>query len=131
MAVGGIGGGGGKGRAGRSNGASRAGSTPKTGRKTFSGTVETSKPVESASPSAASSRLGAIDPISTHALDLARKLRNGEIASPAEATKQLISDILEEKLRIESKALASTIADALLDDPRLKLALERLWSRED
>jgi hypothetical protein len=131
MGVGGIRRGGGKGRAGGSNGASRAGPTPKTGRKTFNGKVDKSKPVESASPSAASGRLGAIDPLSTHALDLARKLKNGEIATRAEATKQLVCDILEEKLRIESKALASTIADALLDDPRLKLALERLWSRED
>jgi hypothetical protein len=71
-----------------------------------------------------------ISALSTQALELARKLKNGEIATKEEATKQLVADILEEKLHLQSKALASRIAEALLDDPRLNKALDRLWSKE-
>jgi hypothetical protein len=130
MGVGGIRGGGGKGRTGGPKNASGADPARKTGDKKFTGKVNTSKSVETAPRAAASSGPGHADPVSAHAIELVRKLKNGEIPTKHEAAKLLISEILEEKLRIRSRELASTIADALLDDPRLNKALDRLWSKE-
>lgn len=67
--------------------------------------------------------------LSEQALNISRMLKSGAIKSKEAATKTLISQILREKVRIQSRMLTQQIADALQDDPRLNAALERLWSR--
>ncbi|MBX5483691.1 MAG: hypothetical protein IRZ16_17855 [Myxococcaceae bacterium] len=134
MGVGGVRGGGGRGRAGGAKGAG-AGRVSGTG---FSGKVESAGGAgrteglvgpSSASGSANVGALGPVDPVTAHALELAMQLKSGQIASKEEATRRLVADILKEKLRMQSRALTSRIADALQDDPRLNQALERLWSK--
>jgi hypothetical protein len=129
MAVRGIRGG--KGRTSGPTGPSGSDSAAKTGGTTFGSKVKVEKTdvtrrASDVAPGAASS----VDPVTTRALELARKLRSGEISSKEEATKQLIAEILKEKLRMQSQSLTSRIADALVDDPRLNQALDRLWSTE-
>ncbi len=132
MSVGGIRGGGGKGRAGGPKGASGKGSASKAG---FGGKVsgaegaDASQGLVGPSGAAGSANVGGVDPVTAQALELARQLRSGEIASKEEATKKLVADILKEKLRMQSKALTAKIADQLQDDPRLQQALERLWQK--
>ena len=129
MAVRGIRGG--KGRASGTSGSSRSQSASKAGRTDFEAKVKVgrSEPTGTASPVAPSSAAAA-DPVTARALELARKLRSGEISTREEATKQLIAEILKEKLRMQSESLTSRIADALVDDPRLNQALDRLWASE-
>jgi hypothetical protein len=129
MAVRGIRGG--KGRASGTSGPSRPESTGKTHGTDFGSKVKAEKTESAggASP-AASSGVSSADPVTLRALELARKLRSGEISSKEEATKQLIAEILKEKLRMQSQGLTSRIADALVDDPRLSQALDRLWASE-
>ena len=132
MSVGGIRGGGGKGRAGGPKGASGKGAASKAG---FGGKVsgaegaDASQGLVGPSGAAGSANVGGVDPVTAQALELARQLRSGEIASKEEATKKLVADILKEKLRMQSKALTAKIADQLQDDPRLQQALERLWQK--
>ncbi|WP_233576529.1 hypothetical protein [Citreicoccus inhibens] len=72
-----------------------------------------------------------MDPIAAQAFAIARRLKNGGFKNKEEATKALVSEVLEEKLRMKSDALTSRIADALQDDPRLNQVLERLWSKAE
>ena len=125
MGVSGIRGSGGKRRAGGAERTSASEPAQKSRRNSFS---EKTKPVESTARARPSSAAASVDPLSRRAVELARKLGTGEIASKQEATKQFVADILEEQLRLHSRGLASTIAESLLDDPRLSKALDRLWS---
>ena len=132
MSVGGIRGGGGRGRAGGTKGPSGKGAVGKTGGAGFSGRVEKvdrTGGLVGPSGAAGTSDVGGVDPVTAQALELARQLRAGEISSKEEATRRLVADILREKLRMQSRALTSKVADALQDDPRLSQALERLWSK--
>lgn len=134
MSVGGIGGGGRGGRIGGprgpagKGGAGPAGKTGKAGAGTF-GKVDKSESLVGPSGLASSAEAQATDPVTSAALAIAKQLKNGEIKDRDEATKKLISDILREKLRMQSKALTTKIADALQDDPRLHQALERIWAK--
>lgn len=132
MSVGGIRGGGGKGRAGGAKGAGGKGSVGKAGGGGFGGKVGKADKTESlvgASGLAGSGNVEQLDPVTAQAMELARKLKSGEIANREEATKKLVADILKEKLRMQSKALTDKIAKDLQDDPRLNQTLERLWNR--
>ena len=80
---------------------------------------------------AAAEGVQAADPVMAQALDIARQLRSGQLKSKEEATKKLVADILRDKVRLQSKALTSKIADQLQDDPRINQALERLWSKAE
>jgi hypothetical protein len=66
---------------------------------------------------------------------IAAGLKNGTIASKAEATQKVVQMILEKKSLLGgakgkgAKKLVQQIADTLQDDPRLAAALERSWSR--
>jgi hypothetical protein len=73
----------------------------------------------------------AADPITTQALAIAKQLKNGQFKSKDEATRKLVAEVLKEKLRMKSPVLTSKITDALMDDPRLNQALERLWSKAE
>lgn len=134
MSVGGVGGGGRGGRAGGPKGASgkgaagAAGKAGKAGGATF-GKVDKSERLVGPSGLAGSAEAQAMDPVTSAALAVAKQLKNGELKDRDEATKKLIADILREKLRMQSKALTSKIADALQEDPRLNQALERLWQK--
>ena len=110
MSVGGAGRGRGKGRAGGAKGPSGKASAGKAGTATFGGAVE---------------------PLTSQALAIAQQLKNGDFKNKDEATRKLVAEVLEEKLRMKSSALTSKIADALQDDPRLNQALERLWSKAE
>jgi hypothetical protein len=122
---------GGKGRSSGTTGPSRSEPTQKTSGTTFGSKVKVEKAEATESASrVASSAVASTDPVTVRALELARKLRSGEISSKEDATKQLIADILKEKLQMQSHSLTSRIADALLEDPRLNQALDRLWSNE-
>ena len=135
MSVGGIRGGGGKGRAGGAKGASGKGSAGKASGAGFGGKVSGADKADATSglvgPSGAagSGNVGGVDPVTSGALELARQLKSGEIASKEEATRKLVADILKEKLRMQSKGLTQKIAEQLQDDPRLAQALERLWQK--
>jgi hypothetical protein len=129
MSVGGIRGGGGKGRAGGPRGATGKGGVAKASGKGFGGKVDKAGELVGPSGEVASGNVGQVDPVTAQALELARKLKSGEISSREEATQKLVADILKEKLRMQSKALTTRIADALADDPRLTQALERLWTK--
>ena len=76
--------------------------------------------------------------IGTHAplvlaqvLALARQLRSGELKTPDDATQELVSGILREKVRLQSKLLTDRIVQQLKDDPRLSKTLERLWKQAE
>lgn len=132
MSVGGVRGGGGKGRAGGPKGASGKGGAGKVSGADFGGRVDKADKAEGLvgpSGAAGSGNVGSVDPVTAHALELAKQLKSGEIGSREEATKRLVADILKEKLRMQSKALTSKIAESLQEDPRLNQALERLWSK--
>lgn len=126
MAVGGVRGGGKKGGAGAAKG---AGGAAKAGGAGFAGKVGASESLVGPSGAAGSANVQGPDAITSQALEIARKLKSGEISSRDEATRKLVADILKEKLRMQSKALTQKIADALTDDPRLGQTLERLWTK--
>jgi Arc/MetJ-type ribon-helix-helix transcriptional regulator len=131
MSVGGVGRGGGKGRAGGAKGASGAG--PAKG-PSFGGKVDKAESLVGPSGLVGSSNVqGAApaDPITAHAMAIARQLKNGDFKSKDEATRKLVAEVLKEKLRMKSAALTQKIADALQDDPRLNQALERLWAKAE
>jgi hypothetical protein len=91
--------------------------------------VDRSETLVGASREASSAYVGAADPVTARAMEIARQLRSGQLKGREEATKKLVDEVLKEKLRMQSKALTSKIADALQDDPRLNQALDRLWSQ--
>jgi hypothetical protein len=95
----------------------------------FAGRVDRSESLVGASREASSSNVGAADPVTARALEIARQLRQGQLNGRQEATQKLVAEVLKEKLRMQSQALTAKIADALQDDPRLNQALERLWSQ--
>lgn len=113
--VGGTGGAGGVGKAG----------------KAFGARVDKAESLVAPSGLVASSNVGAADPVTAQALDIARQLKSGQIKSKEEATKKLVADILREKVRLQSKALTQKISDQLQNDPRINQALERLWSKAE
>ena len=136
MGVGGVRGGGGKGRAGGAKGGvGKASGSGFSGRVEGAGGAGKAEGLVGPSGAAGSGNVGGaaaagpVDPVTAQALELAKQLKSGQISSKEEATKKLVADILKEKLRMQSKALTSKIADALQDDPRLNQALERLWSK--
>lgn len=132
MGVGGVRGGGRKGGAsgaGGAGGAKGAGAASGAKGAGFAGKVDASQGLVGPSGAAASGNVAALDPVMANALDIARQLKSGQIKTKEEATKKLVADILKEKVRMQSKALTSKIADTLQDDPRLNQALERLWGR--
>jgi hypothetical protein len=134
MSVGGIRGGGGKGRAGGPKGASgkaagKAGGAGFGGKVSGADKADATQGLVGPSGAAGSGNVGGVDAVTAQALELARQLKSGEIGSKEEATRKLVADILKEKLRMQSKALTSKIAEQLQDDPRLNQALERLWQK--
>ena len=135
MGVGGVRGGGrrggpsGAGGAGGAGGAKGAGAASGAKGAGFAGKVDASQGLLGPSGAAAGGNVGALDPVTANALDIARQLKSGQIKTKEEATKKLVADILKEKVRLQSKALTKKIADTLQDDPRLNQALERLWGR--
>lgn len=132
MSVGGVRGGGKGGRAGGAKGSSGKGSVGKAGGAGFGGKVDKAGKAESlvgVSGAAGSGNVEQVDPVTAQALELARKLKSGEIQSREEATKKLVADILKEKLRMQSKALTDKIAKDLQDDPRLNQTLDRIWNK--
>lgn len=70
----------------------------------------------------------AVEPMKAQALEIAKQLKAGLIKSKEEATQKLVSLMLRERVRMQSRALASKISQTLQDDPRLNAALERLWA---
>jgi hypothetical protein len=126
MAVGGIRGGG-RGPKGAKRASAKGGAGKSSG-ATF-GKVDSSEGLAGPSGAAGSGEVGAPDPVSMHALAIAKALKAGQIASKSEAAQQLVSGILKQRLRIESKALSKKISDHLQDDPYLKQALERIWAK--
>ena len=131
MSVRGVGGGGKGGRAGGAKGPSGGGGVGKSS-GSFGPRVDRSESLVGASREASSGNVGPIEPaITARAMDIARQLKAGQLQSREEATKKFVSEVLKEKLRMQSKALTSKIADALQDDPRLNQALERLWSKAE
>ncbi len=131
MSVGGVGRGGGKGRAGGAKGAS--GKAP-VGGSSFGGKVDKAESLVGPSGLVGSSNVQgpqAADPISAQAMAIAKQLKNGGFKSKEEATRQLVAEVLKEKLHMKSSNLSSKIADALQEDPRLNQVLERLWSKAE
>ncbi len=109
---------------GGAKGAKEAAPAPKTN---FGGKVEKTDTLVGPSGVVGSNNVGATDPVSAHALELIRQLREGQIKSRDEATKKLVANILREKVRTQSKVLNEKIFEALKDDPRLA----RLWKRAE
>lgn len=128
MAVGKIGGGGRKGGAGGVKGSAPSGTAK---RVEFGGKVDRTESLSGPSRMAGSGNVTATDPVTAHALEIAKQLKAGQIKTKEEATKKLVSEILKEKIRMQSKALTHKIAETLQDDPRLSQALERLWSKTE
>jgi len=131
MSVGGVGRGGGKGRAGGAKGAAKG---APVGGSNFGAKVDKAESLVGPSGLVGSSNAQAAqaaDPISAQAMAIAKQLKNGGFKSKEEATKQLVAEVLKEKLHMKSSALTSKIADALQEDPRLNQVLERLWSKAE
>lgn len=122
--------GGKKGGAGGVRGGGGAGGVGKAG-KAFGPKVDKAESLNAPSGLVASAGVEAVDPVMAQALDIARQLKNGQLKSKEEATKKLVADILREKVRMQSKALTSKIANQLQDDPRINQALERLWTKAE
>lgn len=128
MGVGGVGRGGGKGRAGGARGAAPVGGG------SFGVKVDRSESLVGVSGLVGSSNVEQArpaDPIASQAMAIAKRLKNGGFKNKEEATKQLVAEVLKEKLHMKSSALSSKIADALQEDPRLNQVLERLWSKAE
>jgi hypothetical protein len=119
-----------KGGAGGVSGSGGAGGVGKAG-KAFGAKVDKTESLVAPSGLVASSNVAAADPVTAQALDIARQLKTGQIKSKEEATKKLVSDILRDKVRLQSKALTQKITDQLQNDPRINQALERLWSKAE
>jgi hypothetical protein len=131
MAVGGVGRGGGKGRAGGAKGAS--GKAPASG-SNFGAKVDKAESLVGPSGLVGSSNVQgaqAADPIAAQAMAIAKQLKNGGFKSKEEATRQLVAEVLKEKLHMKSSTLSGKIAEALQEDPRLNQVLERLWSKAE
>ena len=111
-----------------SGGAGGAGKVGKAG-KAFAAKVDKTQGLVGPSGLAGSANVGATDPVTAQALDIVRQLKAGQIKSREEATRKLVSNILKEKVRMQSMALTQKIADQIQDDPRINQALERLWSK--
>src|SRR5581483_3164505 len=124
MGVGRVGRGGPKGGAGGVKGGAPAG---KAGGAGFAGKLGKSESLVGASGLVGGGNVGASDPVTAGALDIARMLKAGQIKTKEEATKKLVANILRDKVRTQSKALTDKIASELQGDPRLSQALERLW----
>lgn len=122
--------GGKKGGAGGVRGGGAAGGVGKSG-KAFGPKVDKAESLVGPSGLVASAGVEAVDPVMAQALDIARQLKSGQLKSKEEATKKLVQDILREKVRMQSQALTSKIANQLQDDPRINQALERLWSKAE
>ena len=121
MGVGGVRGG------GKRGGAGGVGKAPRAG---FDSRVDRAASTAGPSGTAGTSGAGALAPadaLTSRALEIARLLRAGQISTRDEATRRLVSDILKQKLRMQSKALTQRIADALEDDPAMNRRLGRLW----
>lgn len=143
MAVGGVRGPGGRGGPKGPKGAGGAGGASRAGKGTFGKVDKTEKlagvsreagvegasSVGGASGVAGAAAAAAADPVTAQALEIARQLKSGQLKTKEEATKKFVAEILKEKLRMQSKALTSRIADSIQDDPRLNQALERLWAK--
>ena len=133
MSVRGVGRGG---KAGGARGASGAGGASKAS-GAFGAKVDKAESLVGPSGAAGSSNVGGAgpagptDPVTAQAMDLVRQLRSGQLKSREEATKKLVTDILREKVRTQSKKLTDKIFEQLKDDPRLNQTLERLWDRAE
>ena len=128
MAVGGVRGGG---RGGKGpKGVGGKGATGKASGAGFVGKVGKTQGLVGASDVAGSGEVGATDPVSAHAMAIAKALKAGEIATKAEAAQKLVAGILKERLRLESKSLSKRISEHLQDDPRLSKTLERIWAKD-
>ncbi len=130
MSVRGVGGRGkssGAGKAGGAAGASKANGA-------FGSKVDKAESLVGASGLVQSSNVGAAapaDPVAAQVMDLARRLKSGELKSRDEATKKLVTDILRDRVRMQSKRLTDKVLEKLKDDPRLHQTLERLWTRAE
>ncbi len=126
----------GAGRAGKSSGAkgaTGAAGASKTG-GAFGSKVDKAESLVGASGLVASSNVGAAapaDPVAAQVADLARRLKSGELKSRDEATKKLVTDILRDRVRMQSKKLTDKVLEQMKDDPRLNQTLERLWTRAE
>ena len=143
MSVGGVRGPGGRGGAKGPKGAGGAGGASRAGKGTFGKVDKTEKLVGASREAGVSGASGvggvgaagaaaaasATDPVTAQALEIAKQLKSGQLKTKEEATKKFVAEILKEKLRMQSKALTSRIADSIQDDPRLNQALERLWAK--
>jgi hypothetical protein len=118
------------GKAGGAKGAAGAAGAAKAGGASFGGKVDKAESTHSVSGLVASAGLGEmgpVDPVTAQAVELIRQLKTGQLKSRDEATRQLVKDILREKVRTQSKHLTDKIVDQMKDDPRLNQSIERLW----
>jgi hypothetical protein len=126
----------GAGRAGKSSTTKGAGGAAGAAKASgaFGAKVDKAESLVGASGLVASSNVGAAapaDPISAQVADLARRLKSGELKSRDEATKKLVTDILRDRVRMQSKKLTDKVLEQMKDDPRLSQTLERLWNRAE
>lgn len=122
------------GKAGGARGAGGAGGAAKTSGPAgaFGAKVDRAEKLVGPSGAAGSSNVGSVaaaDPVTAKAMELVRQLQSGQLKSRDEATRKLVTDILKEKVRTQSKHLTERIVDQLKDDPRLTQTLDRLWNR--
>jgi len=129
VGVGGVRGGGRRGGAGGARGPSGSGKASGAGFSAKVGRSETAVGPSREVGTGGAVGAAPVDAVTAKALEIARLLKAGRISSRDEATKRLVSDILKQKLKMQSKALTQRIADALEDDPRLNQRLNRLWAR--
>lgn len=126
----------GVGRGGKSGGASAAGGAQGATKAqgAFGSKVDRTESLVGPSGAVGSSNVGATvatSPVVAQAIELARQVKTGQLKSRDEATKQLVQDILRDKVRTQSKHLADKIFEHLKDDPRLAQTLERLWAKAE
>jgi hypothetical protein len=130
MSVRGVGG------RGKSSGAGKAGGPAGVSKANgaFGSKADKAESLVGASGLVQSSNVGAAapaDPVAAQVMDLARRLKSGELKSRDEATKKLVTDILRDRVRMQSKRLTDKVLEKLKDDPRLHQTLERLWTRAE
>jgi hypothetical protein len=127
MGVGSIGGRGGGGRGGKVGAKRKGGGSSKIGR-----TASLEKTPNFATVEASHAAVGLSETLacsSERISSIARALRSGEIASKADATRLLVSDILKERMNLEVRAIQTRIVDEIMDDPRLARTLELIWQK--
>jgi hypothetical protein len=92
------------------------------------GKVDKAESLVGPSGAAGSGNVAPTDPLSPAFMEIARQVKSGQI-SREEAHKKIVDKVLEERMRLKSKALSKAIVDQMQVDPRMNQAMDRVLGK--